>query len=417
MITTKLLYIIELRFFKFYTNKVCAKTIIQIYALLYRKLLNISSYSIFTQGELLNLIQIDSEKFAEFFSSSPGALIVPFEIVGNLYFLFKYLGSSFVIGLILIILIFPIAYYLEGKRLHLQKEFLFWKDKRIKTTTQVFDNIKAVKLYSWEELYYNKVKDLRVNEFKTLKKNQIYTMINNSIFWSISEIVCVISIFSYNSVNDDMNISNILTALYIIINLGEPLFNFPSYLAGLFDSMISLKRLDKFLFSRQWTKSNIDTSRIENDKAIKFDDISFGITSKKSQRRKSTDNFHEETSEGITTQTDIEMVSLANLRNRNTLDNISLRPNRQNRISINDIKSQKIILLRHINFNVDFNDKLCIVGDIGSGKSCLINTILSNLDILYMSLNDVHKKVVVNGKIAYVSHTPFIINETIISNT
>ena len=70
-------------------------------------------------------------------------------------------------------------------------------------------------------------------------------------------------------------------------------------------------------------------------------------------------------------------------------------------------------LLSNITLKVEYGDLIGIVGEIGSGKTCLLNAILNNLDILN---NSNTSKIVINGSISYVPQTPWIINDTIRGN-
>ena len=72
-----------------------------------------------------------------------------------------------------------------------------------------------------------------------------------------------------------------------------------------------------------------------------------------------------------------------------------------------------INLLKEINLKVKKGELIGIIGEIGSGKTCLFNAILNNLDILNNKLN---KKIIINGKIAYAPQKPWILNDTVRNN-
>ena len=66
--------------------------------------------------------------------------------------------------------------------------------------------------------------------------------------------------------------------MYIFNSLGEPFFLIPEYISGLFDSMISLKRLEKFLFSKEYNKNQIiKNNENESKYAIFINNLDFGI--------------------------------------------------------------------------------------------------------------------------------------------
>ena len=72
-----------------------------------------------------------------------------------------------------------------------------------------------------------------------------------------------------------------------------------------------------------------------------------------------------------------------------------------------------IELLKDINLKVEKGDLIGIVGLVGAGKTCLLNAILNNLDVL----NNQHdRKIKINGTIAYVPQKAWILNDTVRNN-
>ena len=278
LLTNKLTHIFLLRFFQFYSLKFGVKITIQINTLIYDKLLKISPYASISEGNLVNFIQLDTERLGEFFSYIPVTIVLPIKILFFIYLLFRYLGLTFIVGLSAILLILFFSIYSQGRRSFYQKELLKYKDQRMKTTTQVLNSIKIIKFSCWEDYYYKKINMQRKTELDYLKKMQNLNLFINGLSASTSNITSLVSILAYAIFSSEMSISNILTALYIFNSLGEPLFLIPEYISGLLDSMISLKRLEKFLFSKEYNKNQIIKNN-ENDSkyAIYIDNLDFGI--------------------------------------------------------------------------------------------------------------------------------------------
>ena len=278
LLSNKLFYIFLLRFFQFYSLKFGAKITIQINTLIYDKLLKISPYSSISEGNLVNFIQLDAEKLGDFFSYIPVTVVLPIKILFCVYLLFRYLGLTFIFGLIAILCILFFSIYSQGKRTLYQKELLKYKDQRMKTTTQVINSIKIIKFSCWEDYYFKKISTKRKIELDYLKKLQDLTLFVNGLSASTSNITSLISILAYSIFSYEMSISNILTSLYIFNSLGEPFFLIPEYISGLLDSMISLKRLEKFLFSKEYNKNQIiKNNENESKYAIFIDGLDFGI--------------------------------------------------------------------------------------------------------------------------------------------
>jgi ABC-type multidrug transport system fused ATPase/permease subunit len=79
------------------------------------------------------------------------------------------------------------------------------------------------------------------------------------------------------------------------------------------------------------------------------------------------------------------------------------------------IKTDDKILLKNLEFNVDKGELVTIIGETGSGKTCLINSILSNLELI--NRNSPDKNCYIFSKnISYACQDPWIMNGTIRDN-
>ena len=484
-----LTYTFSLRCSETYTSIFSDKIIAQIDSLLYDKLLRISIFANVSEGSLINFIQNDSETFGEFFSFTPAALACPMQIIFYIYILFTFFGFAFIFGLLSLFLIIFIFYELQKIRAKYQKELLTKKDRRMKTSTQAFEMIKVIKLYSWEDYFLEKIKNEREEELKYFKKIQLISAIIESIFWATSPIMSLISIIAYNYFNEPMALSELFTCLHIIYGMTEPLFFFPEYITGFLDSLISLKRIEAFLYSKEYNSSqlinninnnnddeendNENIDNIENDNnennnnlnennekdndinedekeneneknnnkiMIDIDNLDFGII-KKEEEFMEVEGYeeeeYEESEEEIlfkknnkiknkvkNNQEGIELVEFKHDENEKEqllIDNKDFEEHSEEIKSNLDKEEEKEVikgtvivnLLKEINLKINKGELIGIIGEIGSGKTCLFNAILNNLDILNNKLN---KKIIINGKIAYAPQKPWILNDTVRNN-
>ena len=92
-----------------------------------------------------------------------------------------------------------------------------------------------------------------------------------------------------------MEISNILTSIYIFNNLSEPLFLFPEYITGLFDSFVSLHRIEGFLNAKEFNPTQVDKSGNDSQYAIKIENMDFGIIKKENKKRSKKKSNKEQT--------------------------------------------------------------------------------------------------------------------------
>ena len=76
----------------------------------------------FTEGQIINLIQIDSEKFGLFIATSPEVIVLPFKLIYSVYILFSFFHESFVIGFIFLIIMIYLFFVFGSKEKKYQRQ-------------------------------------------------------------------------------------------------------------------------------------------------------------------------------------------------------------------------------------------------------------------------------------------------------
>ena len=429
LLVNKFIYNFIFRLYETATLNNSFRVIIQLDSLIYDKLLRTSLYANVSEGSLVNFIQIDAENFGEFFTYTPATFVLPFQILFFIYLLFKFFGFAFLFSLASLIIILIVSTCLQKMRANYQKIALEKKDRRVRTITQVFQIIKIVKLYSWEKYFLNKIEKERNEELYYFKKINTINVLINCIFWSTGPIMSFVSICAYNYFNEEMNLSNILTGLYIFHTLADPLFLLPEYINGLSDSILSLKRIEVFLNKKEYNPTElIKNINPKNDEkiAIEIDGLDFGIIKKREEFEKGEEEEEEseepeeennkeiqnnnkkgnnknddsDSDEDSLHAKEIELQDIDLTKEEEKekeKDEILLQNNIKQEKNDKDItleikdkkKSVEIIpevetieLLKDIKLSIEKGDLIGIVGPIGAGKTCLLNAILNNLDVL-----------------------------------
>lgn len=92
-----------------------------------------------------------------------------------LYLLYIKLGISAVIGCAASILfVTPLQFYIGKKISDNSKAISKTSDNRITKMTEILQGITVIKLYVWEDLFKEKILNLREVELKLLNKDSIY---------------------------------------------------------------------------------------------------------------------------------------------------------------------------------------------------------------------------------------------------
>lgn len=98
-----------------------------------------------------------------------------FQVVVILYLLYTKLGISAIIGTIASVFILtPIQFYVGKKISDNSKEIGKCTDHRISKMTEILQGIDVIKLYVWEDLFNEKILQLREVELKLLNKDSVY---------------------------------------------------------------------------------------------------------------------------------------------------------------------------------------------------------------------------------------------------
>lgn len=119
--------------------------------IIYKQLSKISVYSSKSQelGRIINMLSNDlntiETKSLIFFA----AFITPFALAGILAILITRLGWTGILIFVVIVVVTPIQICVGKLNGHLLEKVNINKDKRVRTTSEVIEGIKFIKLYGW----------------------------------------------------------------------------------------------------------------------------------------------------------------------------------------------------------------------------------------------------------------------------
>ena len=418
----------------------------------YNKILNYAPSGFIQRanhGEIINFIQIDSMRLSFLVAMAPNALVAPMMIGAYIYLLFDFFGIIFLSGLIVLLSFMVSNYFIAKEFRKRQKLMMGKKDICMKTTTETLENIKILKLYNWENEFKNKILNARRIEMDFMAHRYNMTNLNQTINWLCPTLVSIVTIGFYQLFNDSFNISTMLIGLSIFSKLQNPVRMLPNIINQTLETTVSLKRIEDFL-----KQPDIDSNLIKRGEydengeyAIKINggNFSWGVKQKKKSRwdmvgKKNKQapkireiKIDEDNTNIINTKNDIITNSedenkRTTVRMQDPNDNTENTSNTDNpgnkegeEIEIDGYKIQVPvpkgidfdITLKNINLEIKPGELVAIVGEVGCGKSSLLQAIINSLILLNPKECDgIH----INGKVGYASQIPWIQNETIRNN-
>ena len=443
-------------------NNLGNKSFIELKNLIFSKILKLSPSINLNSGEIYNFVQIDSYKLCKLIINFPNLFSIPLLLVAYNYLLYKFIGISFSIGVAVMILFLIINYYYRIQfskylKLHMKKS-----DLRMKVTTEIINNLKVIKLNSWDDIALQKIQESRNEELNALNSRYHITTISQTLLWLAPLAMSVTSIGLYQYLNEEFKIENIFTSIGIFTSFQGLLRILPTTLDIFVETLVSLRRIEKFLELPEVDDSNIikyDDDTIKKDiavqitngnftwnknyieKAKKLQDINKGDENDKNQNirkanRKKTfielsklpykrNEFlsSDESDEENNKKNDKKKINkIENEKNPEKDEEIKDQEDDEDEENEEDVLSansfhknlnpKKLYALKNINFTVKEGEFVCIIGEVGSGKSSLIQALLNNMIII----NKEETNIILNGSISYVPQEAWIQNNTVRNN-
>jgi ABC-type bacteriocin/lantibiotic exporter with double-glycine peptidase domain len=437
------------------------KSFLELKNLIFDKILKISPSVDINTGEIYNLVQIDSNKLCKLIINLPNIFSIPIIIVAYNYLLYKYIGISFIAGVVVMIIFLIINYYYRTQfskylKLHMKKS-----DSRINVTTEMINNLKTIKLNAWDDLAIKKIQEARGEELNALDMRYYVTTISQTLLWFAPIAMSIASIGFYQYLNDEFRIEDVFTSLGIFTSFKGLLRNLPNTLDVFVETLISLGRIEKFLELPEVNDSNIekyDDNTMNKNIALQIKNGNFtwnknykpqqskiseklninthaeeekelglkklgnstniraGKFRRKTMMELEVPQFGQKKKNDIFSSEDEDSLDSGSSSNENSEEKSDNIINDDDAISLDEsqkgVKAQKIYALKDINFTVKEGEFVCIIGEVGSGKSSLIQALLNNM----IQINKDESRVIINGSISYVPQEAWIQNDTLRNN-
>lgn len=329
----------------------------QTVAAIYRKVLTMSSQARakFSTGEIINLVTIDSERLKKLPHYFNFLCINMLQILTVLYIAWLEFGFAILPGFLSLVTLATIDSWFNQISIKIKEKLNRIIDERIQTISQMLTNIKIIKLYAWEKAFIDKINFIRGREMQKAEQiNRIECL--SGLFIVFGPVfVAFLTFATFSLLGGMLDPIRVLYGLSLFEILRNPITFLPFVASQLSTTKISIRRLNNFLGSRD--QENYIKPNYDDETCIVIDKGSFSWA------------YPEENKE----------------KQRECLQDISLR-----------VKPQSFV---------------AVVGEVGSGKTSLLNAILGN-----MQLESGQIKITSTDSVAYVPQVAWIQNNTLRNN-
>ncbi|XP_019158537.1 PREDICTED: ABC transporter C family member 13 isoform X2 [Ipomoea nil] len=352
--------------YTFRLSKLKLKLRSSIMTLIYRKCLctNLAERSKFSEGEIQTFMSVDADRTVNLCNSFHDMWSLPLQIGIALYLLYEQVKFAFVAGIAITILLIPVNKWIANLIASATKNMMEQKDERIRRTAELLTNVRTLKMFGWEFLFASwltKTRSVEVAYLSTRKYLDAWCVF----FWATTPTLFSLFTFGlYTLMGYKLDAATVFTCLALFNNLISPLNSFPWVINGLIDAIISTRRLSRYLscFEHEPEKERTANSLFLPDpnKQSSSEDVAIFI--------------HDASCTWSSSD-----------------------------------EKQLDLVLDHVTLHIPKGLLVAVVGEVGSGKSSLLNLILGEMKLVNGSIH-------VNGSTAYVPQVPWILSGTIRDN-
>ncbi|XP_074587470.1 ABC transporter C family member 8-like isoform X2 [Curcuma longa] len=354
LVAMKLVESLSQRHWFFESRRLGMKMRSALMAAVFEKMLKLSCHGRkrHSAGEVVNYIAVDAYRLGDFPCWFHMAWSLPLQLLLAVGIIFWAVGLGALPGLVpLTILGFanvPFAKFLQD----CQAKFMVAQDDRLRATSEALNNMKIIKLQSWEHHFRSMIESLRDVEFEWLSEIQNKKAYGSALYWMSPTVVSTVILAGTAAMGTaPLDASTIFTVLATLRVMSEPMRMLPEVLSMMIQAKVSLDRINTFLLEDEIKEEDVMKNQAQ--------DSSLGIQVRNG-------SFRWEPDESVPT-------------------------------------------LKNLNLSINRGEKIAVCGPVGSGKSSLLYAILGEIPKLSGSVE-------VFGSIAYVSQTSWIQSGTIRDN-
>ncbi len=309
-------------------------------------------------GDIINHLSTDVAELQELTELLPDAINNPLRLVICLYSLHSLIGNATWGGLLAAAVLVPLSTKVSTSIFLLYNQGVAYKDARVRLTSEIFNSIKSIKLYSWEKPMLERLDEVRNGqELTTNKRIGVFNAFATFLWSCIPFCISCASFAMYVYLTDvPLTPEIIFPALSLFDMLAEPILVLPHNFSSYVEIKVSLARLSTFFKAEELKSTAVHRS------------------------------FNPLPINGVS----VEVEGLSFVWSDGSDD----------------------IALHDISLKARKGQLTCLVGKVGSGKTTLIKSLLGQIPISPKS----HGGIRLNGSIAYCLQAPWIMNATVKEN-
>ncbi|XP_052362965.1 ATP-binding cassette sub-family C member 12-like, partial [Oncorhynchus keta] len=323
----------------------------------FQKIISLRSVSNLSVGEMINVLTSDGYRMFEAVLFGTFLLCIPVLLTACMIYACYTLGYTALIGVSVYLVFIPIQFFMARLIQVFRRKAVSVTDTRVRTMNEVLTCIKLIKMYAWETSFEKKITDIRKNEKQLLEMAGYIQSINSSITTIIPTLATILTFVVHTLLGLPLSSSEAFTTIAIFnsmrFSLGLLPFSVKAIAEGLIDSPAK-ETADDTEPRLTWSETR----------------VLFGPGHGEA-------TFTWAGPEGQTTTT--APGTTASLKGGRWNHRARVRTHTPG-------KTEAKPTLRNISFNLPKGNLLGICGNVGSGKTSLISSILEQMHLQHGSV-------------------------------
>ncbi|XP_058238228.1 ATP-binding cassette sub-family C member 12 isoform X1 [Hemibagrus wyckioides] len=349
--------------------------------LAFQKIITLRTLSDVTVGEMINVLTNDGYRMFESVLFGTFLLCIPVLLVVCIIYSCYILGYTALIGIVTYLIFIPIQFYIGVLIRVFRKRAISVTDIRVRTMNEVLTCIKLIKMYAWEESFEKKITDIRKDEKLLLEKAGYTQSVNSSLTAIVPSLATILAFITHTALQFPLQPSTAYTIIAVFNSMRMTMGLLPFSVKALAEAKVAMARLKRILMIK-----NPDPYLLQNK------DQSDALVMNKASFSWNSPSPNSPESPGTVA---------------NGVKNGKVEPAEVNQNGTHTQGMQAT--LRNITFTLPKGNLLGVCGNVGSGKTSLISSILEQMHLQSGSVS-------VNGTLAYVSQQAWIFHGSVRDN-